>query len=550
MRANDPQPSADGWREPLDLDLSAKGIRQHHTHNPLTGTGPQPALQDSLKLDAIIVPASRTAANLDQALALARAAGCWLVILCSGQLDAKRAREYADARSYGKVVAADIPHGYSHELLHFQRLRAIRSGLPRACSYYTTDLSIKRNIGLILARMLEWDRIFFLDDDIRDVTYSNLQDTVDMLGSYSAAGLWITDFPDNSIVCHANRATGEKQDVFVSGAALAINCAVELGFFPDIYNEDWLFFFDFASRGKLANSLLEAAQLEYRPFLYPKRAAWQEFGDVIAEGLYSLIHLDLPIEAATREYWADFLEARRTFLEDVITRAEAARSDIPEGLTVSVREAVKTLLKIHPVLCERYVRAWREDVTDWSKRLNDVPKMPSIQAALRELRLTPVISASTDKSTLPSQDGALQGATAGPVVIPISGTMREMSERTKGAAVVTASGAGGPARGPRHARRRRWRLSFWRRLKDRTPSRGGSRWRAEPRRPITSARLPMPPSADAGKPVPTRIFSGSRFPEYPVSHSVESPVLPTGILVGSVNRGVEVQAVLDLDFGS
>src|SRR5579872_4429136 len=113
MSTNDPQPFATGRREQLNPDPSANGIRQHPTHNPLTGTGPQPALQESLKLDAIIVPASRTAANLDQAIALARAAGCWLVILCSGQLDAKEAREYADARSYGKVIAADIPNGYS-----------------------------------------------------------------------------------------------------------------------------------------------------------------------------------------------------------------------------------------------------------------------------------------------------------------------------------------------------------------------------------------------------------------------------------------------------
>jgi hypothetical protein len=539
MSANDPQPSTAGRGEPLNLDPSANGIRQYHTHNPLTGTGPQPAPQGSLKLDAIIVPASRTAANLDQALALARAAGCWLVILCSGQLNAKEAREYAAARSYGKVVAADIPNGYSHELLHFQRLRTIRSGLPKACGYYTTDLSIKRNIGLILARMLKWNRIFFLDDDIRDITYSNLQDTVDMLGSYFAAGLWITDFPDNSVVCHANRVTGEKQDVFVSGAALAVNCDVELGFFPEIYNEDWLFFFDYASRGKLANSLLKAAQLEYRPFAHPRRAAWQEFGDVIAEGLYSLVHLNLPIEAATREYWTDFLEARRTFLEDVIWRAEAARSDTPEGLTASVREAVKTLQKIQPLLCERYVRAWREDMTDWSRRLNGVPEMRSIEAALRELRLIPVISASTGRSTLRRQDGALQGATAGPVMIPVSGAMREMSERTKVPPAVPATEARRPPRGPRHARPRRWSLTFWRRLKDRAPSRGG-RWTRESRRPTASVRLPKPPGADADRPVPTPVFSGSRFPEYPVSHSVESPVLVTASLVGRVNRGVEV----------
>ena len=534
------RPSAARRRESLNLNRFVKGIRQHPTHNSLTATGPQAALRDNLKLDAIIVPASRTAANLDQALTLARDIGCWLVILCSGQLDAGAAREYADARSrsYGKVVAADLPTGYSHELLHFQRLRDIRSDLPDACNYYTTDLSIKRNIALILARMLNWHSIFFLDDDIRDITYLNLQKTVDMLGSYPAAGLWITEFPDNSIACHANRMTGEEQGVFVSGAALAVNCDVELSFFPEIYNEDWLFFFDHASQGMLANSQLKATQLKYSPFANPRRAAWQEFGDLIAEGLYSLAHLGLPIEVATREYWGYFLEARRTFLEGVITRAEAAPSDMPEGLTVSVREAVKTLLTIQPELCDRYVSAWRADLADWRERLNGITQMPSIGAALQELRLTPVISGSTDRRPLPRQDGALQGAIVGPAASPVSGALRGMSERTKVAAAVTATDARRPARGPRPARRRRWSLSFWRRLKDRAPSRDG-RWNLDSRRPTASVRPPKPTSADAGKPVPARL-SGSRFPEHPVSHSVESPVLLTASLVGRVNRSVEV----------
>src|ERR1700685_256421 len=135
MRTTDPRPSAAGRRESLNLNPFAKGIRQYYTHSPLTGTGsPARRRRRSLQLDAIVVPASRDAANLDQALTLARDVGCWLVILCSGQLAAAGAREYADSRfrSYGKVVAADIPVGYSHELLNFQRLRGIRNGLPPA----------------------------------------------------------------------------------------------------------------------------------------------------------------------------------------------------------------------------------------------------------------------------------------------------------------------------------------------------------------------------------------------------------------------------------
>ena len=158
-------------------------------------------------------------------------------------------KEYLAARSFSEAIVIDLPPGYSHPLFDFHGLLDIRDQLPHACGFHATDLSMKRNLGLVLARMLGWRRIFFLDDDIRDIAYPDLQRTVNMLGRFSAAGMRVTEFPDNSIVCHANRMTGGSQDVFVSGAALAVDCGSEIGFFPDIYNEDWLFFFDAASKG-------------------------------------------------------------------------------------------------------------------------------------------------------------------------------------------------------------------------------------------------------------------------------------------------------------
>ena len=129
--------------------------------------------------------------------------------------------------------------------------------------------------------------------------------------------------------------TGGSQDVFVSGAALAVDCDSDIGFFPDIYNEDWFFFFDAASKGQLGNSYLKATQLVYYPFANAERAAWQEFGDVLAEGLYALLHLRMDVEQATSVYWAFFLEARRNFLEDTLSRAEEAPLDMRDEIIAS-----------------------------------------------------------------------------------------------------------------------------------------------------------------------------------------------------------------------
>jgi hypothetical protein len=372
----------------------AASIRQHDTHRSLVGQGEAATPRtDTLGLGAIIVPGTRPAVYLDHAVTLARAASCWLVVLCSQQLRGTEVKEFLAARSFSDAIVIDVPWGYSHPLFDFRRLHDIKDQLPPGCGYLG-DLSVKRNIGLVLARMLGWQRVVFLDDDIRDITYPDLQKTVQMLDYCSAAGMWVTDFPDNSIVCHANRVTGAPQDVFVSGAALAVDCYSDIGFFPNIYNEDWFFFFDAASNGHLGNSYLKATQLFYYPFANPQRAAWQEFGDVLAEGLYTLLHLGRTVQDATPEYWAYFLEVRRYFLEDVLNRAQDVAEDMRNDIQESVRAALKCRLGIRPELCARYIQLWRQDLDDWNSQVARIPVMPFVDAALAELRLatTPAIS--------------------------------------------------------------------------------------------------------------------------------------------------------------
>jgi hypothetical protein len=408
----------------------AAGIRQHDTHRSLVGQGePATARAGALGLDAIIVPAARPAAYLDHAVTLARAADCWLVILCSQQLRGIDVKEFLAARSFRRAIVVDVPLGYSHDLLTFRGLLSLKDDLPPVCDWYVTDLSMKRNIGLVLARMLGWQRVFFLDDDIRDIAYPDLRSTVGMLGSFSAASMWVTDFPDNSIVCHANRMTGASQDVFVSGAALAVDCFSDIGFFPDIYNEDWLFFYDAASKGQLGNSYLSATQLYYYPFANPQRAAWQEFGDVLAEGLYALLHLGRDVRQATDIYWKFFLGARQNFLEGILAHKGNAYPDMQEEIATSVESALKCLVDIEPDLCEDYVQLWREDLRKWKRRVAWIHKVRSVEAALAELGLKTIPTESTWKILHP-QDLVTPPRAAGAVSIPKFDTLRELAERT------------------------------------------------------------------------------------------------------------------------
>jgi hypothetical protein len=173
---------------------------------------------------------------------------------------------------------------------------------------------------------------------------------------------------------------------------------------------------------------LQATQLCYYPFDRPQRAARQEFGDVLAEGLYALLHLGLGWEQATREYWTLFLEVRRNFLEGVITRLANASPGMRADMRVSLQSAVKTTLAIKADVCARYVRHWRQDLADWKQRIAGIPEKSSIEAALEYMQLRPFASIGITGRIPQRLQEAAPSITAGAVAIPRFDTLDELFE--------------------------------------------------------------------------------------------------------------------------
>jgi hypothetical protein len=377
---------------------SGSVIRQHASHANLIGRGESDPAEGTNRpaLDAIVVPASRQAHNLGDAITLARATRCHLVILCSRDAKADEVNDLLAARSFTDATVIEISPAYNHHFFEFETTDWIKENLPDACAVRDFDLSMKRNVGLVLARMLGWQRIFFMDDDIRDLDAAALLATASLLSAdqqsgrhYYSAGMSAEYFPDNSVVCHARRAIGEFQDVFVSGSALAVDCTVSFGFFPDIYNEDWLFFYPDAAEGRLGSSGHTATQLRYDPFANPQRAAAEEFGDIIAEGLYALLDENLRAEHATAERWSQFLADRKGIVNQIIDRAEKVPYDIREKMIEAVQTAQKCVGEIQPKMCVDYVGLWRQDLGRWETTLKEIPAAASIPDALVMLGLQP-----------------------------------------------------------------------------------------------------------------------------------------------------------------
>jgi glycosyltransferase involved in cell wall biosynthesis len=378
-------------------DLGAPGVCQLPTHAQLIGPAEAPALavQPSYPLDAIVVPASRPAKKLRTAIDAAKAIGCHLVVLCSFRTDPADLLALLGDKDFTKATVVEVPGTYDHWRFGFETTWWAKEGAgERVCNVRNRDLSVKRNIGLALARMLGWNRIFFMDDDIRQISSEVILRTVSLLGTegpgrgrYRSAGMTVKKFPDNSVVCHARREIGEYQDVFVSGSVLAVDTSAPFDFFPDIYNEDWLFFYRDAAQKCLANSGFKARQLPYDPFADPCRAAGQEFGDVIAEGLYALLHTKLGPESADQEYWRMFLDDRSRILDEIIENSAIARAEMRHKMIRAVAAAGETLREIQPYMCVQYIRAWRNDLERWGKLLETLPSAGSIEKALHELEL-------------------------------------------------------------------------------------------------------------------------------------------------------------------
>ena len=139
---------------------------------------------------------------------LAKAMNCWLVVFCSRQARGEDVGALAADKRFGRALAVDLPPSYGHKLLDFASSGVTRGDLPAVCENPNGDLSTKRNLGLLLARMLGWERIFFMDDDIRNVAADDLRATTAMLGRYRSAGMRVGHFPDDSVVCHAHRQSG------------------------------------------------------------------------------------------------------------------------------------------------------------------------------------------------------------------------------------------------------------------------------------------------------------------------------------------------------
>lgn len=336
-------------------------------------------------VDAIIVPAGRTADHLCPAAQLASELGCVLLAMCSpGRADPAEFAAIAAARWPDlRWESLTVPDDLSHPLLP-------ASASPNAGSrdWRHGALSTKRNLALLVARLVGWDTILFLDDDIVDLEPELVRAAAERIPAGGAVGLNVAQYPDNSVVCHANRLSGRDQAVFIGAAALVLDTTRPFGFFPNVYNEDWLFLHDLVAERR-AGHHGSVTQLPYRPFEEESRARAEEFGEIIAEGLMASLHLAPERRAPLDEpYWREFLTARHEFVRAAADRLRLMGGVEPARAVRSLAAAQDRARTITARRCAEYVRNWRADLLVWHETLADLSPVGDFEAAARHLGLT------------------------------------------------------------------------------------------------------------------------------------------------------------------
>jgi hypothetical protein len=354
---------------------AADGIESTHhaNHRRLLHPGVPPRKPASI--DAIIVPSYRNAAAMVAAADLATELDCPLLALCSQNAEAAAVRMIAP-----HAVAVDVDAGAAlPALLTTARL----AGTPFA---RTGDTSLKRNIGLAVTRMAGWQNVLFLDDDVTGTRADELQRAASLLDTYEVVGLNNLGFPDNSVVCHANRDTGGRQSTFVGAGAMLFRAGRLTSFFPHVYNEDWFFLLD---GERLVNVTVHGTyrQARFDPYANPRRAGSEELGDCLAEGIFSLLDDGRTAADAGHAFWARFLADRAMLIETIKGRLPAA--DVTAFRRTQIAESLKMardrLRDITPRLCVDYLGAWRRDRDLWREWIEQLPKDLSVPEALAQL---------------------------------------------------------------------------------------------------------------------------------------------------------------------
>ena len=232
-------------------------------------------------------------------------------------------------------------------------------------NHYSWDLPLKRNYAIWFSIKEGFRKILLVDDDIVGIDSHKLDAGAYLLDKYTAVGSFVEDYPDTSIIGHTQLNNGDDFKCFLSGSFLFISPFEINNFFPKLYNEDWVFMTPLLLNNKIC-TFGEIMQKPYDPFFIPEKATFQEYGEIIAEGLFALLdkkEFNLRYDNCA---WDEIIERRRNQLLEL---QKSVKCDIQKSI---ISKALLQNSKILPCDCTDYMYSLDEDRLSWKLFLEEI----------------------------------------------------------------------------------------------------------------------------------------------------------------------------------
>jgi hypothetical protein len=210
-----------------------------------------------------------------------------------------------------------------------------------------------------------------IDDDIIFNGAKRIFDVARAQSRFGIVGARTVGMPDDSVVGHIIRALGLQQDEFVSGQFVGIDISEVDFYFPNVYNEDWIFFLFQTTRTSLAR-ISEVEQLVYDPFRNSARKSlFQEFGEIAVDGVFDAIVVKKDISLLrNEEFWIGVCKERTKLIEGL--RATVKSHPNRRVFERILKGLQRYYHSVHPEQFRLFFENYLDSLSEWHLFLKDL----------------------------------------------------------------------------------------------------------------------------------------------------------------------------------
>ena len=236
----------------------------------------------------------------------------------------------------------------------------ITSQNPSTCINPDYDIPAKRTFALEHAKSNKFSRIGFLDDDIKLNSEDLLNVRIALSTSADMVSFHVLSFPDVSTVDHIERIIYKQVSrVSIGGNCLFVRTENCRGYFPYIYNDDWFFIFKNMSHNRII-SLGTAQQRPYEPWVSSIRIKFEQFGDIIIEGIKANIAAGNHPFLTSTSFWKDQINKYISRLRNILNQSPDCI--LRDRLNIAINESLGLIpMQLHNFVSNyNSSKNWRE----------------------------------------------------------------------------------------------------------------------------------------------------------------------------------------------